>query len=227
LAAPIAYEQPSIAGAWQALLKHLLTLVALWIGGSALLMLAAAACVAVVPLIAALGSGTAMDTAATLGSIGSTLRAIPFSLLSNLAVLLLVVIPALHYDSGARISVGAAFTHLWRRPRRYLLAGVLYTAVLLIGLGLWCVPGLAVLVVMPIYATRIFVTEEPILAAFQASFATVYGSERGRSYAASAALAWLLVGVVSLATCGLAALVAVPTAFFYLQNMAYIHDVIR
>jgi multisubunit Na+/H+ antiporter MnhG subunit len=34
-------------------------------------------------------------------------------------------------------------------------------------------------------------------------------------------LAWLLVALVSICTCGLGALVAVPVSSFYLQNAAY------
>lgn len=34
-------------------------------------------------------------------------------------------------------------------------------------------------------------------------------------------LAWLLVALISICTCGLGALVAVPVSSFYLQNAAY------
>ena len=76
------------------------------------------------------------------------------------------------------------------------------------------------------YVNRIFLTDLPILQAFTASFQAVYGSERSRGFAGIEILAWLLVLVVTLCTCGLGALLAVPVSSFYLQNAAYHRGVI-
>ena len=95
-----------------------------------------------------------------------------------------------------------------------------------IGFLLCIVPGIVVALVMPIYVNRIFLTDQSITDAFAASFQAVYRSEQGRTYAGIEILAWLLVLVVSVCTCGLGALLAVPVSSFYLQNAAYNKGVI-
>ena len=107
------------------------------------------------------------------------------------------------------------------RPVRYLLAGVLFAVVAAIGFVLCILPGIAVTLVMPVYVNKVFLTDSPILDAFSSSFQAVYGSAKGRTFAGIELIAWLLVLVVTISTCGLASLVAVPVATFYIQNAAY------
>jgi len=90
-----------------------------------------------------------------------------------------------------------------------------------IGFVLCILPGVAVMLVMPIYVNRIFLTDLPITDAFAASFQAVFRSPNGSDFLGIELLAWVLVVVVSVCTCGLGALVAVPVSTFYLQNAAY------
>jgi hypothetical protein len=135
--------------------------------------------------------------------------------------LLFVAVPAMHYASGEVITVVAAFRELLRRPGRYLLAGLLFSLVAAVGFVLCIVPGILVALVMPIYVNRIFLTDQPIPDAFAASFQAVYRSPNGGSFILIEILAWLLVALVSVCSCGLGALLAVPVSTFYLQNAAY------
>ncbi|MEY4297610.1 MAG: hypothetical protein RLZZ423_789 [Cyanobacteriota bacterium] len=227
MAAPKAYDQPTLNGAWEAFLAHVPTILLIWIATAVL----SGVGLAVYLLITLVGLGLsgggsggepALSLATALGQLGQ----VPFAILSSLVGVLFVAVPALHYERGEVISVQDAFAALLRRPLRYLLAGVLFTLVLTIGFVLCIVPGIVVALVMPIYVNRIFLTDQSITDAFAHSFQAVYGSKQGRSYAGVEILAWLLVLVVSVCTCGLGALLAVPVSSFYLQNAAYHKGVI-
>lgn len=227
MAAPKAYDQPTLNGAWEAFVAHVPTILLIWIATAALSGVGFAVYCLITLLglgIAGGGSGgeQALGAAAALGQLGQ----LPFTVLSSLVGVLFIAVPAMHYDCGDVITVQAAFAALMRRPLRYLLAGVLFTLVFTIGLLLCIVPGIVVALVMPIYVNRIFLTDHSITDAFAASFQAVYGSEQGRTYACIEILAWLLVVVVSVCTCGLGALLAVPVSSFYLQNAAYNKGVI-
>jgi hypothetical protein len=227
MAAPKAYDQPTLNGAWEAFVAHVPTILLIWIATAVL----SGVGFAVYSLITLLGLGIAgggsggdqaLGVAAALGQLGQ----LPFAVLSSLVGVLFIAVPALYYDSGDVITVQAAFAALMRRPLRYLLAGVLFTLVLTIGFLLCIVPGIVVALVMPIYVNRIFLTDQSITDAFAASFQAVYRSEQGRTFAGIEILAWLLVVLVSVCTCGLGALLAVPVSSFYLQNAAYNKGVI-
>jgi uncharacterized membrane protein len=117
--------------------------------------------------------------------------------------------------------VDGAFRTLLKRPWRYLLAGILFTIAAVVG-TLFCVlPGIAVLLITPVYVNKIFTTEMSIFDAFSSSFQAVFRSEHGWAFVGIQVLAGLVVIVVSVCTCGLGILVAPPMASFYVQNAAY------
>ena len=121
------------------------------------------------------------------------------------------------------MTVASLLAQLGQLPFAVLsnLAGVLFSVVAAIGFVLCILPGVAVMLVMPIYVNRIFLTDLPITDAFAASFQAVFRSPNGSDFLGIELLAWVLVVVVSVCTCGLGALVAVPVSTFYLQNAAY------
>lgn len=222
MAAPLAYEQPTINKAWQAFVAHVPTILLIWIATVALAALGAAVTWVILLVgVGLVGGGSAGDWAVTAASALGQLGQLPFVVLSNLVGVLFVAVPALHYDSGTTITVQEAFAALMRRPLRYLLAGLLFALVASIGFVLCILPGLAVMLVLPIYVNRIFLTEQSITDAFAASFQAVFRSANGPDFLGIELLAWVLVVVVSVCTCGLGALVAVPVSTFYLQNAAY------
>jgi len=222
MAAPIAYEQPSINKAWEAFWAHVPTILLIWIVTALLAGLGLAVAWFVMLIGVGLAGGTgAGEGAVTVASLLAQLGQLPFAVLSNLVGVLFVAVPALFYERGSTISVQQAFAELLRRPLRYLLAGVLFSVVAAIGFVLCILPGVAVMLVMPIYVNRIFLTDLPITDAFAASFQAVFRSPNGSDFLGIELLAWVLVVVVSVCTCGLGALVAVPVSTFYLQNAAY------
>ena len=223
MAAPIAYEPPSIPKAWAAFLAHIPTILLIWVVTIIIAVAGFAVSMALTVVGVGLSSsgGGGAEAAGGLAAMLAHLVQLPFTILSNLVGVLFVVVPAMHYASGETIGTEGAFRVLMHRPVRYLLAGALFTIVAVAGFLLCLLPGIVVSLVMPVYVNQVFLTDRPVIEAFSSSFQSVYGSPQGRRFAGIELLAWLLVLVVSVFTCGLASLVAVPVATFYIQNSAY------
>jgi uncharacterized membrane protein len=161
------------------------------------------------------GGGTVLAMA--LGQLGQ----LPFMVLSSFVGVLLAAIPALYYERGEVITVQAAFAALFEKPWRYLWAGVLFTALVLVGFLFCVLPGVLILFVTPLYVNRIFNTNLSVTDAFAASVQVLFRSPQGIQYLGLELLTTLLVLVVSICTCGFGALLALPVSSFYLQNAAY------
>ena len=225
MAASIAFEQPSIQKAWDAFLKHIPVFLLIWAGSIGLAVIGLAVFLLIVMVVGSLGGSS--ESAFSLGGILAQLTQIPFSILSSLLSVLMVAVPALYYERGEVVSVGAAVALLRERFWRYVLAGLFFSSVMTIGLLLCVLPGLAVALVTPVFVNRIFVTEMGIGEAFSQSFQVVYRSENGMSFVGLEVLAFIVAALFTVLTCGLAVLVVVPMASFYLQNTAYQRGLLR
>ena len=221
MASASATEQPTLNRAWEAVLAHVPTILLIWLATAVLAVLGAAVTWLFLLVGFGVSGSTGSDSALSIATLLGQLGQLPFAILSSLVGVLFVAVPAIHYASGEVITVEAAFRELLRRPGRYLLAGLLFSLVAAVGFVLCIVPGILVALVMPIYVNRIFLTDQPIPDAFAASFQAVYRSPNGGSFILIEILAWLLVALVSVCSCGLGALLAVPVSSFYLQNAAY------
>ena len=228
MAPPSAYETPTIQKAWQACKAHLPAMLLIWLISIALNVMGFLFGLIVLWILGTVtGGGAAGNGATAEGTILEQLAQMPFTVLSSLIAVLFVAVPALHLDSGETITAERAFETLLQRPVRYLLAGLLFTVVSLIGLALCILPGLAVAFVSPVYVNRIFLTDQPIPEAFAASFQAVYRSPKGWGFVGVQLLTGLVTVVVSVCTCGLGALVAVPMSGFYIQMAAYNRGLLR
>ena len=225
MAASIAFEQPSIQKAWDAFLKHIPVFLVIWVGSIGLAVIGLAVFLLIVMVVGSLGGSS--ESAFSLGGILAQLTQIPFSILSSLLSVLMVAVPAVYYERDEVVSVGAAVALLRERFWRYVLAGLFFSSVMTIGLLLCVLPGLAVALVTPVFVNRIFVTEMGIGEAFSQSFQVVYRSENGMSFVGLEVLAFIVAALFTVLTCGLAVLVVVPMASFYLQNTAYQRGLLR
>ena len=225
MAASIAFEQPSIQKAWDAFLKHFPVFLVIWVGSIGLALIGLAVFLLILMVVGSLGGSS--ESAFSLGGILAQLTQIPFSILSSLLSVLMVAVPAVYYERGEVVTVGAAMALLRERFWRYVLAGLFFSSVMTIGLLLCVLPGLAVALVTPVFVNRIFVTEMGIGEAFSQSFQVVYRSENGMSFVGLEVLAFIVAALFTVLTCGLAVLVVVPMASFYLQNTAYQRGLLR
>jgi len=227
MASPLAYEQPSLNKAWQAVLLHVPTMALIWLVSAVLTAVGYGVSFAI-SLIGPGLAGQGAPSEAIEGAIAllSLLGQLPFVILANLVGVLFIAVPALYYAGGEIITTSDAFQALLRRPWRYFLAGLLFSVVAAIGLLLCVLPGIAVWLVAPVFVHLIFNTDRPIVEAFSASFQAVYRSPQGLTFVGIQLLTWIVVLLFSLCTCGLGALLAVPIANFYIQNAAYHRGVI-
>ena len=225
MAAPIAFEAPSIQKAWQAFLQHIPVVLVIWVGSIVLSLLGVLAYALIVVLVSAT-VGTS-DAALGLGAVLAQLVQLPFTLLASLLSVLLVAVPALYYEHGEVVTIEAACQLLTRRFWRYLPAGLFFSLVTTIGFLLCILPGLAVALVTPVFVNRIFVTDMGIGEAFAQSFQVVYRSENGLSFVGLEVLTGIVVAFLALLTCGLGGVVVIPIASFFLQNVAYERGLLR
>tara|TARA_B100000482_G_scaffold112829_1_gene81568 strand:+ start:511 stop:1188 length:678 start_codon:yes stop_codon:yes gene_type:complete len=225
MAAPIAFEQPSIQKAWDAFQKHIPVFLLVWVGSIVVALLGGA--FSTLSLISVGGLGGSSESAFSLAAFLAQLTQIPFSILSSLISVLMVAIPAVYYERGEVVSIGAALGLLRARFWRYVLAGLFFSIVMTVGLLFCVLPGLAVALVTPVFVNRIFVTEMSIGEAFSQAFQVVYRSENGMSFVGIEVLAAIVAALLTVLTCGLAGLVVIPMASFYLQNTAYQRGLLR
>lgn len=228
MAAPIAYEQPSINRAWRAFVDHLPVLavaLACLVGIGLVSWIVFILITLVIGLLGASVTASA-EQSLLIGQLVGYLGQMPFYVLYSLVSILFTAVPAMHYESGLNITAGMAFQALGRRWQRFLLAGVLFTVVATVGFMLCVVPGIAVSLVGPVYVNRIFNTNESITDALSRSFQAVFRSERGMSFVIAELLAVVVAAVLSICTCGLGGLVFLPMALFYIQNSAYYYGVL-
>lgn len=227
MSADFAFEKPSIQTAWRAFLQHIPVFLMVWVG-SVLLTLVGVLVSLVLGLILSLALGTGADDAVFgLVAVLVQLVQLPFTMCVSLLAVLLVAVPAAYYERGEVVTASAAVSMLIERWRRYLIAGFLFSLATTIGALLCVLPGIAVALVTPIFVNRIFVTDISIGDAFSQSFQTVYRSENGWGFVGQQILVFVVAGLVALLTCGLGAILVVPVASFYIQNLAYNRGLLR
>jgi len=218
---------PSLNKAWNAFLAHVPAILLILVISNAIAALGIFAFILLVVLGIAVTGGAESDTIPTLAIWLSQAGILPFIILYNFVDILRIALPAMYYSTGEVITLRKAFSVLLKRPWRNLLAVILFNTAYVIGVNVCILPGLAVALTGPIFVNKIFNTEAPVLDAFSSSFQVVYGSPVGRSFVWLQLLVWLVVGLVTLFTCGLGALLAVPVSSFYVQNAAYDKGLIR
>lgn len=174
MAAPIAFEPPSVQKAWQAFLQHIPVVLVSWVGSIVLSLLAVLVYGLIIVVVSAIIGSS--DAALGLGAVLAQLVQLPFSILASLLSVLLVAVPALYYERGEVVTISAAAQLLTDRWWRYVLAGLFFSLVTTIGFLLCILPGIAVALVTPVFVNRIFVTDMTIGEAFAHSFQVVYRS---------------------------------------------------
>ena len=225
MAAPIAFEPPSVQKAWQAFLQHIPVVLVSWVCSIVLSLLAVLVYGLIIVVVSAIIGSS--DAALGLGAVLAQLVQLPFSILASLLSVLLVAVPALYYERGEVVTISAAAQLLTDRWWRYVLAELFFSLVTTIGFLLCILPGIAVALVTPVFVNRIFVTDMTIGEAFAHSFQVVYRSENGLSFVGLEVLTGLVVGLLALLTCGLGGFVVIPMASFFLQNVAYQRGLLR
>ena len=213
-------REASFSNAWQDLTKHGSALAFSYLSLIVVSILSAVVYLVISFIFIQIGGGPYSDSGPILGMLFGSLGSLPLYVLSSLIGVLFIAIPAIYFSKEEPVSFSDVIQVLKDRPGRYTLAGVLFMLAYFIGIVLCFVPGIAVLLVTPIYVNKVFNTDLSVTAAFSSSFSVVFKGE-GWSFVGAQVLVMIIASVLTVCTCGLGGLIAVPMAAFYLQNVAY------
>lgn len=143
---------------------------------------------------------------------------VPTTILACLANILMISVPAIYYTTDHCPAPGEIFSIIYRKPRRYVLAGFLFTIVTIIGLLLCLIPGILVVLSTPLYVHYVFATDLSLTTCLsktvKATFQNFGGLFLVSSYSG-------LAIVISVILCIFPVLAVWPMTQLYLQN--YIH----
>ena len=156
MAAPSAYEQPTLNRAWEAFLAHVPTFIVVWVAFGVLYGLASAFQI-VIPMI---GAGISSDgSGILLMQVLAYLASTPFVILCNLVGVLITAVPAPVYvnrvfatDQSIIDALGASFQSVYRSPHGMGFVGVQILASIVGFVLIFCTCGLGALVVAPMLA---------------------------------------------------------------------------
>ena len=149
----------------------------------------------------------------------------PIYLVYSVAVALLsvlfMVIPALYFEKREIITWKVPYKELKNNFTRYLLAGLLFSVCVGIGLVFCILPGIVISLIGPAYTNKIACSNMSILKAFTSSFQSVFKSPNLWPYIGMQFLAGLIYIVPTVCTCGIGSIITFPLLSIYSQHLAY------
>ena len=156
-----------------------------------------------------------------------TLTSIPFSIFGSFVGVLIFAIPSLHISKGEIITPKMSVKILFSRPWRYLLAGIFYSLLTLLGYLFLIVPGILMSIITPIYVNRIFTTDLPIVTALSNSFRSLFSSSRAFGFLLMSLLVQIISWLLIIFTLGLGYFLVFPLQAFYLQEYLYNKKILK
>ncbi len=166
-----------------------------------------------------------IDQSGTLSALFSFGTQIPnlffYYFLYNLLGSLFMVVPALYFDRGQRITWEVPYKLLSKKWIRFSLSGIFFVMASTLGYFFCIIPGIIISFVTPVYVNKIACTEMPIIEGFTSSFQSVYKSEKVVEYIALVVLAHIIVAIPNCFTCNLGSIITHPMMQIYIFHMAY------
>ena len=144
-----------------------------------------------------------------------------YSVVVALLSVLFMVIPALYFERREIITWKVPYKELRNNFRRYILAGLLFSVCVGIGILFCILPGIVISLIGPAYTNKIACSDMPILKAFKSSFQSVFKSPNLWPYIGMQFLAGLIYIVPTLCTCGIGSIITLPMLSIYSQHLAY------
>ena len=144
-----------------------------------------------------------------------------YTVVTALLSVLYMVIPALYFNNKEIITWKVPYKVLKQNFKRYFLAGILYTACVLVGYLLCIIPGIVISIIGPTYVNKIACSDMPIMKAFTSSFQSVFKSPNFWSYIGMQLLAGIIYVIPTLCTCGIGSIITLPMLGIYSQHLAY------
>ena len=201
-----ATEAPSIGKAWRQLNSNFSTFATVW-GIIALFLVA----------LFLIDQFLTLKVNTYLGSIQIWVD-VPTTILACLVNILMTSVPAIYYTTDHCPAPGQIFSIIYRKPRRYVLAGFLFAIVTIIGLLLCIIPGILVILSTPLYVHYVFATDLSLTTCLSK---TVKGTFQNFGGFFVVSLLCGLAMSISMILCIFPVLAVWPMTQLYLQN--YIH----
>ncbi len=143
---------------------------------------------------------------------------LPTTILVNLVLALMTAVAAIYYATDHCPSPGETLFIITRKPLRYLMAGLLFFVVEVIGLLFCVIPGILVTMSAPIYIHHVFTTDLELMTCLSKSLKAMF--QDFIPYLVATILCGLAVFLSAL--CFILPVLAVwPMTTLYMQN--YIH----
>ncbi len=215
----LAYENPGIKKSWEAYKENAPAFLA--ISGVYVLVGLVELVISLLIYFVILSMTDAGENTINASRIISRVVTFPLSFVSQLSFAMITVIAAIYYQKGEKVTIKETFNHLFRKPLRYIVAGIFYTITLFIGILFCIIPGIIILFITPIYINRVFTTELGIIEAFGESFQSLFHSQNWISFCLISFSAGLLTSIITICTCFIGGLVAIPMCALYIQNLCY------
>ena len=143
---------------------------------------------------------------------------LPTTILTCLVNILMTSVPAIYYTTDHCPAPGEIFSIIYRKPRRYVLAGFLFAIVTIIGLLLCIIPGILVSLSTPLYVHYVFTTDLSLTTCLSKAVKGTFQNFGG--FFVVSLLCGLAI-VISVILCIFPVLAVWPMTQLYLQN--YIH----
>ena len=215
----LAYKAPTLGDSWRAFKPHISTFLAIYLVTLALGIASFLINFSFVAIFIALGDGS--EAASTGGQILGTIVTAPLSILSNLFGVLCIAVPAIYYSNEEVVSFKILFNKLKASFWRYILAGVFWTIIVIIGYIFCIIPGIILTLITPIYVHKIFATDLGIIDSFQSSWSSLFNSGKAISFFSMSIFIGIITLTFTILTCLLGGLLFVPLSWFYLINYSY------
>ena len=210
----------SLSGSWEDVKKHAAPLALSLLAVLLMIAIDYILYLIISAIFTAIFGGEYSESGILFGVIFGQIGTLPTTILAQIASVFVMIIPALYFESGDVITFSSVLDKVRKNFIRYLLAGIFFNVVTIIGFVLCVLPGIAVGLTLPVFINKITNTDMPILEAFSSSFSVVFKGQ-GWSFVGIQILTAISVAIFGVCTCFLGFIVAVPMSSFYLQNLAY------
>ena len=140
------------------------------------------------------------------------------SILNSFAAVLMTAVPAIYYTTDRCPGPGEILGILMGRPLRYLMGGLLFAIASAVGFLLCIIPGILVVMTMPIYVHHVFTTDLGLITCLSKSFKAMFQDFSGYL---GVSILCALAYFASFLLCILPTLVVWPMTQLYLMN--YLH----
>ena len=147
--------------------------------------------------------------------------------LSEIVIFLYFLVPILYFYKKNVITPGKLFQEIFKKPIRFLLAGLLFGVLSFLG-NLFCIiPGIIIGYTYPTFLNKIATTDSSIFDSLKLSFQNVFKSKYIFSYLGLFSLFFVLSNLLTLITCQIGGIILIPLFAIFIQHLTFNKGIIN